>query len=201
MKKILWVLVFSCFLSFFGVILLIWIFRLYPVEKSSDVAAWMQAIGSVFAIIAAIGVGWYSSWSGRRAQVEQEGRARKRLEKSYHHGVEVFFWAIGFELDFINSCKDSRGLSASVVKMMIDGLEMLLRDLNKIPLHDIDSIEKIQMIKNIEYDVMLLLSGFRDFLKGNCSNSDGMWDIFNTFVDSFETKKKDFNRLFNFSLD
>lgn len=151
----------------------------YPVKDSGHVASWVQALGSVAAILVAVWVARTSTKAAEELQFEREARERQRIELGYRAVVDRHALKMGVVMRGILDI-EHKDFSSSYRELVVDSINICFNPLLGVPMYDLGSEERIGHVSAIK-DLTLEFFRFLPVV----STEDGASAILTNFKEVF----------------
>lgn len=152
----------------------------YPVKDSGHVAAWVQALGSVAAILVAVWVARTSRKAAEELQFEREARERQRIEQGYRAVVDRHALKMEIVMRGILDI-DHNGFSKSYRELVVDSINICFNPLLGVPMHDLGSEERIGHVSAI-MDLTMEFFRFLPISSSDDSASASFTNFKNVFI-------------------
>lgn len=137
------------------------------VTLEDGMAAWVQAIGSVVAIVGAYFISRFSAGLAQRQQLEKEERERKRIENGYKEVARILYTQAKTVIETIENAEELSVLKARWDEYAKASIMASLKAFNDIPLYDIGSAERVRDATLLEMDVRLIVKLVTDAISEN----------------------------------
>jgi hypothetical protein len=141
------------------------LFFAYPIKSSSDVAAWLQAIGSIGAILGAV-------WIGNRqvrAALSAEARASAGRRKSILAIAEAAYAHSEQFRRLLEEPDQRASLSLNYHESIINGI---VEALAGIPFHEVGSRDGVMAVLSLRDQLLFLKKSIEIFLAGPWKHPD-----------------------------
>lgn len=135
------------------------LYNLHPIQDGGQLAAWVQAVGSVGAIVVAVVVGMLSANAAARNQLIAEKRQRLRIEDGYKEVIschEAMLRTIFLIIE--NSKVDS--LIEDWQFFLSPQLNRSYLSVNSLPLHDFgnkDRINNVSLLQDLTKNIITII--------------------------------------------
>ncbi|MGG4774917.1 hypothetical protein ACLO87_09835 [Paenalcaligenes sp. Me52] len=129
----------------------------FEIKSSGEAASWVQAAGSIGAIMAAVFIGYMSVEAAANNQLEQKKSERQHLEDGYKMVVKSLFARSISAITAIERCETPNDLNSRWNFFLRDGLMTSLKAFNQLPLHDLGNPERIRAAVVLETHILYLI--------------------------------------------
>lgn len=153
---------------------------IYPVKDSGHVASWVQALGSVAAILVAVWVARASTKAAEELQFEREARERQRIELGYRAVVDRHVIKMGVVMRGILDI-EHKDFSNSYRELVVDSINICFNPLLGVPMHDLGSEERIGHVTAIK-DLTMEFFRFLPIVSIDDSASASFLNFKNVFI-------------------
>jgi hypothetical protein len=116
----------------------------YPTFQSKEWAAWVQALGSIGAILVAIFISYWGTKSAVRNQLDREARERSRLELGCKHVLENLFDTLQSAYEHILTEKHE-GFVHFWKHYLSDHLSAAMVAVERLPMHELGRRERVAL--------------------------------------------------------
>lgn len=141
----------------------------YPIFQSKEWAAWVQALGSVGAIVVAVFIGRESMRSAERLQLDRDLAERKRIETGYREVIRTLSAQTVAVISTVETAESVDSLRTNWYRYAEESINASLRAINSIPLYDLGNSERILFATILEMDARWVIRRVLEILreKGN----------------------------------